>query len=99
MQTTLLSPDQTETADANVLCDTFPGTYQLICVKYADSPVRLQVKEAGGTQWQDANFAGNAITLCERGASLELPTIPCYQYRCITETAGAEVVAIADTQI
>ena len=31
MQTTFLEITEIQTTDANILCDTFPGTYQLIC--------------------------------------------------------------------
>ena len=97
MQITLLESSQTETPDDSIICETFPGSYTLLCVKSTDgSPVRLQVKEVGGAEWRDATFANTAIVLAEQGATLELPITPCYQYRCITETAGAEVVAFAD---
>ena len=96
MQITLLKPNQTQTPDDSLICETFPGSYTLLCVKYTGSPVRLQVKETGGTQWRDATFAGAAKVLDKQGATLPLPITPCYVYRCITETAGAEVVAFAD---
>ena len=96
MQITLLKPNQTATPNDSLICETFPGAYTLLCVKYTDSPVRLQVKEVGGEEWRDATFAGAAMALEKQGATLELPITPCYAYRCITEEAGAEVVAFAD---
>ena len=96
MQITLLSPSETHTPDDSLICETFPGSYTLLCVKYADSPVRLQVKEVGSTEWRDATFAGVAKVLEKQGVTLELPITPCYAYRVITETAGAEVVAFAN---
>ena len=96
MQITLLKPNQTQTPDDSIICETFSGTYTLLCVKYVDSPVRLQVKEVGGAEWQDATFAGVAKVLEKQGATLELPIAPCFEYRVVTDTAGAEVVAIPE---
>ena len=92
----ILKPNQTATPDDSIICETFSGTYTLLCVKYADSPVRVQVKPPGDDAWQDATFAGIHVQLTEKGEAVNLPIAPCYGYRVVTDTAGAEVVAIPE---
>ena len=96
MQRTILESNQTQTSETNIICETFSGTWLLCCVKYTGSPVKVQVKVPGGTQWQDCVFAGKLKELTDTCEDVELPITPCFQYRVITETAGAEVVAFAD---
>ena len=96
MQNTILETTQTQTPDTEILCDTFPGTYQLLCALYADSPVTLQIREPRAEMWRDAVFAGKTIRFEKVGDLVDVPVIPCYQYRCVTETAGAKIVAIAE---
>ena len=93
---TILETTQTHTPSENVICDTFIGNYTLLCVKYADSPVRLQVKPPHESEWQNAVFAGIPVTLTEVGDAINLPITPCYGYRVVVDTAGAMVVAIPD---
>ena len=96
MQKTILETTETQTPDTKILCDTFSGTYQLLCTVYADSPVTLQIREPRAEMWRDCVFAGKAIRFEKVGEVVDVPVIPCYAYRCVTETAGAEVVAFAE---
>ena len=96
METTILSPTQTHTPDDSIICETFSGNYALLCEKYAGSPVIVQVKPPHDNAWQNAVFAGKPIQLKEKGEAINLPIVPCFSFRLKTETAGAEVVAIAD---
>ena len=95
MQTTLLEPTQTQTPDDKIICEFFSGKWMLLCVQYTDSPVKVQIKEPCGNKWKDCTFAGEPIELTEKGASVNVPIVPCFFYRCITETAGAEVIAFS----
>ena len=96
MQTTILQPTQTQTSETKIICETFTGKWFLWCVKYTGSPVQVQVKEPGGTEWKDCVFAGKPIELTEGGAGVDVPITPCYHYRCITAEAGAEVLAFSE---
>ena len=92
---TLLSTTQTHTPSENVICDTFIGHYTLLCVKFAGSPVSVQVKQPGG-EWQNAIFAGIHVQLTKQGETVNLPIAPCFEYRVATDTAGAMVVALPE---
>ena len=98
MEIKILSPSQNHTPSENIICDTFAGNYTLLCVKYADSPILVQVKPPNDNAWQNAVFAGKPIQLTEAGEAVNLPIVPCFEYRVATDTAGAEVVAISDLE-
>ena len=95
MQFTILQPTEIQTSETKIICETFTGKWFLWCVKYTGSPVKVQVKEPGGTQWQDCAFAGEPIELTEGGAGVDVRITPCYHYRCITAVAGAEIIAFS----
>ena len=67
----------------------------MLCVK-GGMPVQLQIREPNGTEWRDCVFAGKAIVLAEVGKPVEVPILPCYQYRTKTAAAGAEIVAVLE---
>lgn len=92
-QSTILETTETQTQPHRVICDTFSGTYQLLCAVYVDSPVTLQIREPNSTTWQNCVFAGEPIQLTEAGDTVEIPVTPCIAYRCVTADAGAEIIA------
>ena len=92
-QSTILETTETQTPDNRVICDTFSGKWTLLCGQYTDSPVKIQIRLPGSTQWQNCMFAGEPIEFTEAGESVEIPVTPCIAYRCQTAEAGAEIIA------
>ena len=92
MPHTLLATDQTETPDAHILGKDWAGEYQLLCTTYAEDEVVLQVRPRGTETWRTAKFNGKTIQLAGVGEVLDLRLVRDYEYRLMTENAGAEVV-------
>ena len=92
-QSTILETTETQTPDDRVICDTFGGKWSILCGKYTGSPVKVQIRLPGSTQWQNCVFAGEPIQLTEAGESVEIQVTPCFAYRCVTADAGAEIIA------
>ena len=96
MELALLETTETETPEDRIVCETFSGEMTVLCAQYAGSPVKLQIREPNGTEWQDCSFAGNAIVITGTGQAVEVPITPCFSIRCTTAKAGAKIVAFFD---
>lgn len=91
MATVILESTQTETPDNKILDKDWAGEFQLYCKTASTTPVKLQIREQGGT-WQNAIFNGTEIELKNAGAVLDIKIAREFEYRLATDTAGAEVL-------
>ena len=88
----ILSSTETHTPDDQILDKDWAGKYQFLCTTYAADEVILQVRPRGTETWLTAKFNGNDIKLTAAGDVLDVTLVRDYEYRLITENAGAEVV-------
>jgi hypothetical protein len=88
----ILTTDQTETPDKQILGKDWAGEYQLLCTTYASDEVVLQVRPRGTDTWNTAKFNGTEIKLTGVGEVLDVRLARDYEYRLLTATTGAEVV-------
>lgn len=96
MELTLLTPTKTETSAENIICPMSAGIVEITCSAYTDSPVQLQVKRVNETddEWRECVLDGQSVRLENEGDMVRLPITPGRKYRCITERAGAKIVAV-----
>lgn len=92
MPHTILPSTETHTPDDQILGKDWAGEYQLLCTTYDSAEVVLQVRPQGTTTWNTAKFNGQEIKLTAVGDVLDVRLVRDYEYRLMTETAGAEVV-------
>lgn len=98
MELTLLGETQTETSAENIICPTFPRIVEMTCEAYTGSPVQVQLKRVNesDTEWRDCVLEGQPVRFEKEGDTVRLPISPGNKYRCLTERAGAKIVAKVD---
>jgi len=88
----ILSSTETETPENQILGKDWAGEYQLLCTTYASDEVVLQVRPRGTSAWHTAKYNGNDIKFTAVGDIFDVKLVRDYEYRLLTENAGAEVV-------
>ena len=87
----ILKTDQTETAEADILGEDSYGRYNITLEVKGTTPVFFQRRVAKDKPFRNARFNDTEITLKEVGDNFDVDLTKDFDYRCVTETAGAEV--------
>ena len=92
MAQTILTSDQTE---SRLLGKDWYGQYQIACMVYADSPVKLQFRNPEhpdrGETWITARYNGSEIVFQAAGDVFDFVFVRGFDYQFVTDTEGAEI--------
>lgn len=91
MARVILETTQPHTPDTGILGKDWYGEYQLTLEVAGTTPVILQRRVAPDREWKNARFNSTDISLSAEGDTLDVKLARDFDYRCLTETAGAEV--------